>query len=98
VAEIVKRTFIEHKDEVVEKTEWEARNNPPEARGWTSYCCWLEGWEREALERVIRAKIPRNFLQVVPSAREQAIWLRGARYELEAAIVAIQTARPSGTA
>ncbi len=98
MAEIVKRTFIEFKDQIVEKTEWETRENPPEARGWTSYCFFLEGQHREDVERAIRAKINRTFVQVVQSTRPAGVWVRGARYELEAVLAAIDTAAPSATA
>jgi hypothetical protein len=90
VAEIVKRTFVEFKDQVVEKDEWEARDNPPEARGWTSYCFFLQGRAREDVEKAIRAGISRTFVQVVPSARPEGVWVRGARYELEAALAVIE--------
>lgn len=92
VAEIVKRTFIEFKDQVVEKSEWDARESPPDARGWTSYCFFLADQHREDVDKAIRAKINRTFVQVVQSTRPAGVWVRGARYELEAAMAAIEAA------
>jgi hypothetical protein len=94
VAEIVKRTFIEYQDQIVELSDWERRENPPEARGWTSYCFFLEGRHPEDIERLIRAKLQRSFVQVVPAVQPQGVWLRGARYELEAAMPVIESHKP----
>lgn len=98
VAEIVKRIFVELKDQVAEKSDWEARGNAPDARGWTSYCFFLAGRTREEVDRAIRARINRTFVQVVPSTTPEGVWVRGARYELEAAMAVIEIEAPSGAA
>jgi hypothetical protein len=92
VAEIVKRIFVELKDEVAEKGDWEARGKAQDARGWTSYCFFLAGRSRDEVDRAIKAKINRTFVQVVPSANPEGVWVRGARYELEAAMAVIEAA------
>src|SRR5690606_27273869 len=79
-----------------EKSDWEARGDAPDARGWTSYCFFLAGRTREEVDRAIRARINRTFVQVVPSTTPEGVWVRGARYELEAAMAVIETEAPSG--
>lgn len=98
MAEIVKRTFVESKDQVAEQGDWEACGNSPDVRGWTSYCFFLDGRDREDVERAIRAKIQRTFVQVVQSSQPRGVWVRGARYELEAAMAVIEAAPPAQTA
>lgn len=95
--EIEKRTFIEEKDLVAEKADWDARKLSPDARGWTSYCFFLPDATRDAIDREIRAKISKTYVQVVATQTPAGVWVRGARYELEAAIVALgRSSRSSG--
>jgi hypothetical protein len=90
VPEIEKRIFVEEKDLVAEKGDWDARKLSPDARGWTSYCFFLPDATRDVVDRQIRAKISKTYVQVVATQTPPGVWVRGARYELEAALKVLE--------
>ncbi|BCP53506.1 hypothetical protein K32_21230 [Kaistia sp. 32K] len=94
--EIEKRIFVEEKDLVAEKGDWEARKLSPDARGWTSYCFFLPGELREVVEREIRTKINKTYIQAVAAENPPGVWVRGARFELEAALAVLSSAKAAG--
>ncbi|WP_018183962.1 hypothetical protein [Kaistia granuli] len=87
--EITRRTFVEGKGVVAEEEDWKSRQLDLEVRGWSSYCVFVAGRAADALQGEIRKSLPKTFLQAVESHQPAGVWVRGARWELEAAIKAL---------
>lgn len=87
---IERRTFVEEKDLIAEEDDWRARGLDPEARRWSAYCSFLPSRPVLPLEAEIRTKLPRSLVQVVPTKTPEGLWLRGARFDLEAVIEALK--------
>jgi hypothetical protein len=88
--EIVRRTFVEEKNLIAEEGDWNPRGLDPEARRWSAYCSFLSSRPVLPLEAEIRAKLPKSLVQVVPAKTPEGLWLRGARYDLEAVLKALK--------
>ena len=88
--EIVRRTFVEEKELIAEESDWQARGLSPDARRWSAYCAFLSSRPILPLEAEIRTKLPKSLVQVVSTKTPEGLWLRGARYDLEAAIKALK--------
>lgn len=88
--EITRRTFLEEKDLVAEKGDWRSRGLSPDARGWSAYCAFLPSRPVLPLEKEIKVKLPTSRVDVVPSQNPEGLWLRGARFDLEAVITALK--------
>jgi len=88
--EIVRRMFLEGKDNVAEEEDWKARGLPLDVRGWTAYCIFLTDRDPKTLEKDIGKALPRATLKVIPSENPAGLWLRGAHWELCQAIDALK--------
>lgn len=88
--EIIRRTFVEGEGVVAEEQDWKARELSLDVRGWTSYCIFLADRSADQLQGEIRKAMPKAYLQAVDSKQPAGAWLRGARWELEAAIKALK--------
>jgi hypothetical protein len=84
--EITRRTFVEGKDLVAEEQDFKSREIALDVRGWTSYCVFLTDRDADKLQAEVRKALPRATLQAVASQHPAGVWLRGAHWELEAAI------------
>jgi len=88
--EITRRTFIEGKDLVAEEQDFKSRDLALDVRGWTSYCVFLTDQDADKLQAEVRKALPKATLQAIESRQPEGVWLRGARWELEAAIKALK--------
>jgi hypothetical protein len=84
--EITRRTFVEGKDFVAEEQDFKSRELALDVRGWTSYCVFLADRNADKLQAEVRKALPKATLQAVEAQHPAGVWLRGARWELEAAI------------
>lgn len=88
--EIARRTFVEGKDLVAEEQDFKSRDLALAVRGWTSYCIFLTDRDADRLQADVRKALPKSTLQAVAPQQPEGVWLRGARWELEAAIKALK--------
>ncbi|BCP52443.1 hypothetical protein K32_10600 [Kaistia sp. 32K] len=90
MAEIVRRTFAEGEGVVAEEADWKSRQLDLDVRGWSSCCTFVTGKPADDLQGEIRKKLPKSFLQAVEPQQPVGGWVRGARWELEAAIRSLE--------
>ncbi|WP_336801500.1 hypothetical protein [Kaistia sp. MMO-174] len=90
MVEITRRTFVEGKSIIAEEQDFKSRELSLDVRGWSSYCFFLTGRSADDWQTEIRKKLPQATIRAIESLQPPGVWLKGPRWELDAAIVALK--------